>query len=202
MSLPLPVAAESISIDLRAREIPRQRQLTRHGDGVVKGFQDGANLNIVETRLKFRSRGLFTHIQRARQGKVPGAHFAAQFGDHQQTVLVEHLAAHVGEIDTAPAQAVGLQQNVRREAPQTVIVRLIEIRRDNRTRLFPLVLPELRGIVVRSARRRRRKQVFQVELVKLQIEHPFRLRLQNDARLPFQAAVVRLQVEIIHLKLF
>jgi hypothetical protein len=51
---------------------------------------------------------------------VPCAHFAAQFGDHQQTVMVKHLAAHVGKVNAAPAQAVGFQQNIRRESAQAL----------------------------------------------------------------------------------
>ena len=67
MRLPLPLAAESIGINFRAGEVPRQRQLPRQRDRVVKRGQDGAYLNVIETRLEFGAGNVFTDIQRAGQ---------------------------------------------------------------------------------------------------------------------------------------
>ena len=41
--------------------------------------------------------------------------------------MVEHLAVDVGEINTAPAYAVGFQQDVGGKSAQTVVIGLIEI---------------------------------------------------------------------------
>lgn len=60
----------------------------------------------------------------------------------------------------------------------------------------------LRRLAVSGAGWQRWQQVFEVELVKLQIQHPLRLLFKGDARLPLQATVVCLQVEIIQLQLF
>ena len=127
MRLPLPATTEGIRINLRAREIPCQRQLPREGNWVIKGFQDGANFNVFQTRLERGAGNVFAYIQRARQGEVPCSHFSAELGDDQQAVVVEHLAADVSKINSTPAHAVRFQQNVGGKSAQAVVVRQIEI---------------------------------------------------------------------------
>lgn len=70
MRLPLPATTEGVRINLRAGEIPGQRQLPREGNRVIKGFQDGANLNVFQTRLERGAGNVFTYVQRARQGEI------------------------------------------------------------------------------------------------------------------------------------
>ncbi|MNZ96479.1 hypothetical protein D3C78_1156730 [compost metagenome] len=69
--------------------------------------------------------------------------------------MVKHLATDIGEIHTTPAHSVGFKLDIRGEAAQPVIVRLIDIRGNNRTRLFRLILPLLHRFIVGSDRLRR-----------------------------------------------
>ncbi|MOA32146.1 hypothetical protein D3C78_1533410 [compost metagenome] len=66
--------------------------------------------------------------------------------------------------------------------------------------MFRLILPLLHGLIVGNDGLRH-QQIFQIQLIKLEIKDPFRLATQHDAGAPFQRTVVRLQVKIIQLKL-
>ncbi|MNE98398.1 hypothetical protein D3C80_1969040 [compost metagenome] len=50
------------------------------------------------------------------------AHLTTQFGDNQQTIMVQHLAADIGEIHATPAYSVGFELDIRGKAAQPVIV--------------------------------------------------------------------------------
>ncbi|MNP28875.1 hypothetical protein D3C76_1218740 [compost metagenome] len=64
MGLTLPVVTEGVGVNLAAREITRHGQATGQRNRVVKGLQDGADLNVVQTRLEHRPGNGFTHIER------------------------------------------------------------------------------------------------------------------------------------------
>ena len=202
MRLPLPATTEGVRINLRAGEIPGQRQLPREGNRVIKGFQDGANLNVFQTRLERGAGNVFTYVQRARQGEISCPHFSAELRDDQQAVVVEHLAVDVSKINPTPAHAVRFQQNVGGKSAQTIVVRQIEIGGDHRTRLRDLALPYLRDTLIGRIHRLGREQVLKVQLVELQIQHPLGFLIKRDARLPLQGTVVGLEVERVQFELF
>ena len=63
-------------------------------------------------------------------------------------------------------------------------------------------MPLLRGSLIGRVHRLGRKQVLEVQLVELQIQHPLRFLIKRDARLPLQGTVVGLEVERVQFELF
>ena len=63
-------------------------------------------------------------------------------------------------------------------------------------------MPYLRGSLIGRVHRLERKQVLEIQLVELQIQHPLRFLIKRDARLPLQGTVVGLEVERVQFELF
>ena len=118
MRLPLPAAAEFISINLVAGKFAGQRKLAGEVNRVIKSLQNRAYLNVVELRLKRSMRRLAARVQRAGKRKLSAVQLPLHLADGQQPLLVADIAFNLSKIHAPPLQLVRRQGHPRVKTAQ------------------------------------------------------------------------------------